>query len=101
MKEEVVEISIALPASVYAALDERRRNNLVPQPHPDNPEAHIMAPQFPSVEDLIERIVAEQLAPVVEKLNNPDAAALKAEIDAKQSQLLSMTRATAGARRIK
>jgi DNA-binding IclR family transcriptional regulator len=96
-----VDIIITIPGALYAALDEQRKKALVPQPHPDNPEAHIMAPQFASVEAFVERMVEEQLAPLAERLGvaEPGVEAIKAAIAQKQKELAAALRPVKGVRR--
>lgn len=60
-----VEITITIPQSVHDALDALRKQNKVPKQDPNNPEATIFAPMFPSVEAWIEQVVDDNIAPIL------------------------------------
>ncbi len=81
-----VEIVITIPGSVYAALDEARKANKVPRQDPSNPEVTIIAPQFASVEEFIEGVVEQNIAPVLAQQPTAEVKAIQAQIAALEEQ---------------
>ena len=94
-----VNIIITIPGSVYAALDEARKANKAPKQDPNNPEVTIIAPQFASVEEFIEAIVEQNVAPVLQQQPSAEVKAIQAQIAQLEQQQRGLMKATAGVRK--
>jgi hypothetical protein len=83
----MADITVTIPKSVYDTLDAVRKQNTQPQPDPNNPEGWIVRPRFASVEDWLEQLIEESIAPIVQQVPSPEVAAIRAAIEAKQAEL--------------